>query len=61
MHHLEGGHHSQHGTPLFGSVTQPEEVEMMKSLGGGEAVATPSSCVKEGAVGTSLAQVLLRC
>ena len=27
MHHLEGGPHSQHGIPKFGSVTQPEEVE----------------------------------
>ena len=31
MHHLEGGPHSQHGTPQFGSVTQSEEVERMKS------------------------------
>ena len=58
---MEGGSHSKHGTPPFGSVTQPEQVEMMKSLGGGEAVATSSSCVKEGGVGSSLAQVLLRC
>ena len=30
MHHLEGGPHSQHDTPLFGSVTQAEEVERME-------------------------------